>query len=230
MVDPFRVGAVIVEDGLHARSCELVAQAGSLLAPELVVVRATHLVGPSVAFGLGESDAPLGEGLLEPIPVDRSGVHERVSHLVAKGLLEPTGLEGLATQVPVRLRGFGGGQHLAALVAHELVVDLVQTVDPRGTALEGLPGQLVVVDDVDVVVEVPTRTVNVSNHEVVGGVHALGQEHAEHVDPTHMIGVVEVELIRREVLRVGVQLVATMVGMGELLGTGDEVLGRRHRR
>lgn len=174
---------MVVEDGLDTRRGELVAQAGGLLATELVVVCAAHLVRPPVALGLRQGHSALGEGLLKARAVDGAGVHQRVGDLVPERLLEPTDLERLATQVPVRHRCLRRGQHRTAFITHQLVVDLVEAVGPRGASLEGLAGELVVVDDVDVVVQVPARAVDVRDDQVVGAVHSLGQQDTQHVHP-----------------------------------------------
>lgn len=174
-MDPSGVGAVVVEYGLHARRGELVTQGRSLLPPELVVVGAAHLVRPAVALCLSEHHASVGEGLLVPSAVYRPRVHQSVGDLVPESLLEATNLKSLSAEVPVGLRCLRRGEHLTPFVAHELVVDLMQAVRPRRAALESLAGELVVVDDVDVVVQVPTRAVHMADDKVVGRVHPLGQ-------------------------------------------------------
>ncbi len=90
------------------------------------------------------------------------------------------------------------------------------------------------VDDVDVVVKVPAGRVGVGDHEVISRVHPLRELHAQLIDPLHVPPVVLVELVRREILRVRVQLVLPPVSLGQHLSTGYERLwcldGARHRR
>lgn len=228
-MDPLCIDAVVVEDGLHARSGELVAQAGRLLTTELVVVCPAHLVGPSVARGLREGDAPLGENLLKPAPVDRPGVHERLGDAVSETLLEAADGERRAAQIPVRLGRLRLRQDIEALSPHEIVVDLMEPVSPRRTSPQRLTSEVVVVHEVDVVVKVPSRTVRVRHDEVVRGIHPLGQLHPELVDRGGVIGVMEVELVRGKVLRVGVELVLPAPSGRQLLGTRNEFLRRCQR-
>ena len=85
------------------------------------------------------------------------------------------------------------------------------------------------VDDVDVVVKVPAGRVGVGDHEVIGRVHPLRKLHAQVIDPLHVPPVVLVELVRREILRVRVQLVLPPVGPRQSLCAGDEGPRRLHR-
>lgn len=71
------------------------------------------------------------------------------------------------------------------------------------------------VDEVDVVVEVPADRVLVGDHEVVSRVHPPGQLDAQLMDALDVLGVLHVELIGGEVLRVAVQLVGATVGPGQ---------------
>ncbi len=66
------------------------------------------------------------------------------------------------------------------------------------------------------------------DHEVVSRVHPPGQLDAQLMNSLDVLGVVHVELVGREVLRVGVELVAATVCLGQGLGTLDELLGRTH--
>ena len=66
------------------------------------------------------------------------------------------------------------------------------------------------VHDVDVIVQMTARAVGVSDHEEVRAVHPLRELHAEIMHALNVLRVIHVELLRREVLRVGVHLVATM--------------------
>ena len=65
------------------------------------------------------------------------------------------------------------------------------------------------VHDVDVIVQMTARAVGVSDHEEVRAVHPLRELHAEVMHALDVLRIIHVELLRREVLRVGVHLVAT---------------------
>lgn len=84
------------------------------------------------------------------------------------------------------------------------------------------------IHDVDVIVQVPTRTVGMRRNKEVCTVHALGELHAEIMHALDVLRIIHVELLRREVLRVRVHLVAT-TNCRDLLCTRDERLGRFHR-
>lgn len=66
------------------------------------------------------------------------------------------------------------------------------------------------VHDVDVVMQMSACAVGVRNHEVVSAVHAASEFHAELVHTLDVLGIVHVELLGREVLRVCVHLIASM--------------------
>lgn len=87
---------------------------------------------------------------LECLLVDRAGVGKGEVDLVAQGLLEPSGREGLAPELPVGLGLLGVGEHLQPLGAHQVVVQLPEPVIPAGVALEGPPREVVVVGHKDV--------------------------------------------------------------------------------
>jgi len=80
-----------------------------------------------------------------------------------------------------------------------------------------------VIHDVDVIVQVPTRTVGMRRNEEVCTVHALGELHAEIMHALDVLRIIHVELLRREVLRVGVHLVAT-TNCRDLLSTRNDRL------
>ena len=65
------------------------------------------------------------------------------------------------------------------------------------------------IHNVDVVVQVPTRTIGVRHDKEVCTVHALSELHAEIMHALDVVRVIHVELFRREVLRVGVGLCAS---------------------
>lgn len=171
----------------------------------------------------------LGEHLLEGLTINAARIEQRLSDLVPEHLLEPAVLEAAATQVPVRFRLLRIREHLATLVAHELVVDLTQTPRPRPAPRQCLAREVVVIDDVDVVVQMPTGTVGVCDDEVVRAVHPACELHAELVHTLHVLRTVHVELLGGEVLCIGVHLVAAMERSRDLLGTPDDLLGRVER-
>lgn len=80
------------------------------------------------------------------------------------------------------------------------------------------------VHDVDVIVQMTARAVGVSDHEEVRAVHPLRELHAEIMHALNVLRVIHVELLRREVLRVGVHLVATMECSTHLLRTCNDLL------
>ena len=82
---------------------------------------------------------------------------------------------------------------------------------------------------VDVVVQMPTRTIGVRHDKEVCTVHALGELHAEIMHALDMLRVIHVELLRREVLRVGVHLVTAMECHAHLLRTCNDLLRSPHR-
>lgn len=85
------------------------------------------------------------------------------------------------------------------------------------------------INDVDVVVQMPACAVGVSDDEVVGAVHPARELHAEVVHTLHVVGIVHVEFLGGEVLGVGVHLVAAMARSTHLLRTSYDFLGRVER-
>lgn len=217
---------VNLEDLVRAISGELRREPGCLLASGLAVVLAAHPVGPTISGGPSQAHAVLGENGCVRVLVDRAGVTQRGSDLVTERALEPAGGEVLAAVLPVRQWPLGRGQDVAALVGHQLIVELMQTVLPRGVPLQGPTREVVVVDDVDVIVEVAADRVGVRHHQVVGGVHALRQPHTQLVDPPDVLGVIDVELVRGEVLGVAVELYPPTVGPRHRLSSAHERLRR----
>lgn len=156
-----------LEDLVQALGGELISQPRCLLAADLPVVLATHLVGDAVALRPGHANALLAQELLERLPVHAAFVHQHVLDRVAQRLLEATVGVLLATQLPLGLGPLGRFQYATPLLAHQLVVQLVQPVLPRGEALQRLAGEVVVIHHVDVVVQVTTERICVSDHEVI---------------------------------------------------------------
>lgn len=169
----------------------------------------------------------LGEHLLEGVLVDRAGVGERGEHFVAEHLLEPSRLERLTAQLPVRLRLLRIGQHLQALVPHKFVIKLTQAVLPRGVALKAPAGQLVVVGDEDVRVTVLARRVGMDDHHEIGGVHPFGEGHGHVPDAVEVFLLGHVELVRAEREDVALKLVLSAVRTRESLSALDKRQRRR---
>lgn len=90
------------------------------------------------------------------------------------------------------------------------------------------------VDDVNMVMKVTAGRVGMGDHKVIGRVHPASELLAQLIDTLHVPPVVLVELVRREVLRVRIQLVLPAVGPRQSLCAGDEHLwcidGARQRR
>ena len=85
------------------------------------------------------------------------------------------------------------------------------------------------IHDVDVIVQVPTRTVGMRRNKEVCTVHALGELHAEIMHALDVLRIIHVELLRGEVLRVGVHLVTAMECHAHLLRTCNDLLRSPHR-
>lgn len=85
------------------------------------------------------------------------------------------------------------------------------------------------INDVDVVVQMPACAVGVSDDEVIGTVYPACELHAEVVHTLHVLGIVHVELLGGEVLGVGVHLVSAMARSTHLLRTSHDFLGRVER-
>ena len=171
----------------------------------------------------------LGEHLLEGFTVDAALVEQRFSDLVAEDLLEAAILEPAAPQVPIGLRLLRRWQHLAALVPHEFVVYLAEPTRPGPAPRQCFTREVVVVDHIDVVVEMPACAVGVCDDEMIGAVHASSELHAEVVYTLDVLGILHVELLRGEVLCVRVHLVTAMERRAHLLRTPHDLLGRAHR-
>lgn len=73
-------------------------------------------------MGDGERDVVFFEHPLKGTLVDGAGVGECDVDLVAEGLFESSGCEGLPPELPVGLGLLGVGEHSQALIAHEVVV------------------------------------------------------------------------------------------------------------
>ncbi len=167
----------------------------------------------------------LSQNLLERLAIDRAGVRESCGDLVAEHLLEPARGECLAAQLPVGLRFLRRRQHRESLVPHQLVVQLTQSVLPRGVALEAPTGEVVVVGDEDVCVRMTSSGVLVNDHHVVGGVHPLDQLDSHVTNPVQVLLLRHVELVGMKGEDVALELVLSPVRFGNALSTLDE-LGR----
>lgn len=136
----------------------------------------------------------LGEHLLEGFTINAACIEQRFRDLVAEDLFKAAVFERATSQVPVSLRLFRRRQHLATLVPHEFVVDLTEPARPRAAPRQCLAGEVVVINDVDVIVKMPTGTVGVGDDEVIGAIHPACELHAEVVHTLDVLGVVQVEL------------------------------------
>ena len=171
----------------------------------------------------------LGEHSLEPRTVDAARVGQRLVDVIAQRLLKPAGGELLTAQLPVGLRSGRIGVGLQTVLGEDLVVELTQPVRPRRVALEGLAGQLVMVDDDDVRVDMLTVRVVVHHHHVLG-TERRTRELTSDVDSTgDVLGGVDAELGRVEREEQVVDLVATSVPASLGFGVLDEPLRRGHR-
>ncbi len=85
------------------------------------------------------------------------------------------------------------------------------------------------IDHVDVIVQVTPCTIRVCNHEVICRVHPFGELYTEFMHTLHVLRIVHVELLRREVLRIRVHLVAPIERGAHLLGAHDDRLRRLKR-
>lgn len=84
------------------------------------------------------------------------------------------------------------------------------------------------IHNVDVVVQVSTRTIGVRHDKKVCTVHALGKLHTEIMHALDVLRIIHIKLLRREVLRVGVHLVMT-TDCTDLLSTRNKRLRSTHR-
>lgn len=80
------------------------------------------------------------------------------------------------------------------------------------------------IHDVDVVMQMPTRTIGVRYDKKVCTVHALGKLHPEIMHTLDVLRIIHIELLRGEVLRVGVHLVKAMERSTHLFRTCNDHL------
>lgn len=165
------------EDLINGLRSELPTQSGRFLAPELPVIRATHLVGPTVAIGDREPNLALGEGNLETCTVDAAGVHKRIGDAVTEDLLEPTHGESVTPDVPIRSRALRLREDLTPLVSHQPVVDLADPMPPRSVPRESATSKSVVIRYIYMVVQMPAHRVSVRDHDVGSRVKPLSELH-----------------------------------------------------
>lgn len=115
--------------------------------------------------------------------------------------------------------------HAQPVLAHQLVV-LLCHVPVHVVALKCTAGDVVVVDDRDVVVRVAARTVDMRDHQHVAvRVQRLGELISQVVDRLHGLGIVRVELAALEALDQGACLDPAAVRRYQCLGALDELLG-----
>lgn len=205
-------------------------QGRCLLPAPLAVVVAPHRVGPPVAVSDLEPNPVLFEHMLERREVDTARVSQRSVDQVTQGLLEAARLELLSAEFPVGLRTLRVCIGFVPSFNEQLVVELAQTPSPTGIALQGFTCALVVVYHVDVSVHVPTLGVVVDDHEVLGAERGLGESNAQTEHLLEVLRPVHVEDLGVPGEHKVVGLVLAAVGSGHLLGVGDELFGRSHRR
>lgn len=173
----------------------------------------------------GECDPALGEHPLVRGSVDRTGIqHGRVDP-VAQCLFEAVIGELEPPLPPTRLRFFDARDDIQTLLEHQLVVQLVQSVQPGGVPLDRLTRQVVVVQREDVRVPVARGGVVVHDDHVVGGMHPLGEFDRDVADALHVLLHAHVELFRVESQHVGVELDRPPVHSREELRSLDEIRG-----
>lgn len=165
----------------------------------------------------------LGQHPGELLHVGGARISQRGIHTVTQLTLETTGCELLAPLLPVRQRAFGGRQGLEAVLDHDLVVQLVQTMRPTRVPGQRATSDVVVIDHVNVGMQM----VGVVMHrdEVVSAVHGLGQRTRHLPDPLHVGGAARIELGRREREHIVLELVLATVCPGQSLGTFHEHIG-----
>lgn len=216
------------EDRSNTLRCELIAERRCLTPSPLTVVIPSHGVRPTIPIRDAQTYLILSEHLLERLTINRVLIEERLHHFVSERLLKPTFCKSTTTQIPIGLRLLWVREHLTALITHELVINLPKTTRPRATSRQCFPSEVVVIHNVDVVVQVPTRTIGVRHDKKVCTVHALGKLHTEVMHALDVLRIIHIELLRREILRVGVHLVAT-TNCRDLLSTRNKRLRFPHR-
>lgn len=115
--------------------------------------------------------------------------------------------------------------HTQPVLPHQLVV-LLCHVPVHVVALKCTSGDVVVVDDRDVVVRVAACTIDVRDHQHVAvRVQRLGELVAQVVDLLHRLGIVRVKLAALEALDQGARLDPAAMRRRQCLGALDEILG-----
>ena len=171
----------------------------------------------------------LSKYMLELCAVNAARVSKRLVDMIPEGLLEPTGCELRAAQLPVRLRRNRVRVRLQPVLGENLVVELAQSLGPARVLLECLARQLVVVDDGDVCVDVLTDGVIVDDNHVLGAEGSPGELLGNIQSPLDVFGLGDVELFGVERENHIVDLVLASMAARLSLGIVDERLGRLHR-
>ena len=140
----------------------------------------------------------LSEHCLERSTIDTAGISQRLVDVIPECLLEPTGGELLAAQLPVGVGRDRVGIRLQPVLGENLVVELAQSLGPARVLLECLARQLVVVDDGDVCVDVLTVGVIVDDHHVLGAEGSSGELLGDVNSARDVAGLLDVELLRVE--------------------------------
>lgn len=163
-------------------------------------------------------------------PVNTARVGERFVEPVTGFTVQTTSGEVLTAKLPIRRSLLGNLHHRQTMLTHQFIVDPLDTdlTTALGSVMESsilgqrLTGLAVVVDDKDVVVDLPALAVGVGDdHRVRVRVHALGEFVAEVVGTLDVVAVVAVEL-RPEGLPVGEHFHFTTVLHRERVRTSRE--------
>lgn len=137
----------------------------------------------------------LSEHCLERSTIDTAEISQRLVDVIPKCLLEPTGGELLAAQLPIGLRSDRVGIRLQPVLGENLVVELAKPLGPARVLLERLARQLVVVDDDDVRVDVLTVGIIVDDHHVLSAERSTGELLGDANRTCDVAGLLDVELL-----------------------------------
>lgn len=169
----------------------------------LRAVRSGHDQG----FLFNKLDALLGQELPVGRRIHRPRVGQRIHDVVTKLLLKRGDALGVTLVFPVAPRLLlrlvlleSRLDDPVTFALHQPVVDLVE-LPMHIPAAQCLARDVVVVDDLDVVVGMPTAAVGVRNDQhVTVGVQLLGEHVAQVVDPLNVFRLTRIELIFGEAL------------------------------
>lgn len=101
-------------------------------------------------------------------------------------------------EIPIRLLLLGIRDHLAVVITHELVVHLPEIARPRAAPGQFLALQVVMIHDIDVIVEMPTSTIGVSDDELAGAVHPFFKPRSKLMHSLDVLGAIHIELLKEK--------------------------------